>query len=515
MIKVDTIVMAAMALALLSSCAFADQDTTNAGDVVVEVVRYEDFGAKGDGETDDIAAIAGAHEYANRHGLRVKADDDATYYIGGADTTVVIQTDTDFGAARFIIDDRNVENRRAHIFTVHSTQATVTPEGVASLTRNQRRIEADLPGTCVVLVKDSHTTRHIRRGNNRNRGTTQSDVFVVEKDGTVDMNTPILWDFDRFTSIVAYPVDTTPLTIRGGRFTTIANAAESKYTYYARGIEVRRSNVTIDGLEHRVTGEGDHGAPYYGFIRINECADVTVRNCILSGHKTYQTIGSTGKTVSMGSYDITVDSAVNVSFVNCRQANDITDRTRWGIMASNGSKNMLYDHCELSRFDAHRGVADATIRHSTLGHAGINAIGNGTLLVEHSTNFGRAFINLRGDYGSTWQGEFIIRNCTFVPSCGAPVSASLIGGYNDGHHDFGYICYMPRRIVIDNLHIDDANHPEDYEGPTIFTDFNPGWTNAASEQKYPYVRTRQVILNDVTTASGEPLRLSEIGRAHV
>src|SRR5690554_4438787 len=60
-------------------------------------VRYRDFGAKGDGKTEDIEAIAAAHAFANQAGLTVKADEGAVYYIGGKARTAVIQTDTDFG----------------------------------------------------------------------------------------------------------------------------------------------------------------------------------------------------------------------------------------------------------------------------------------------------------------------------------------------------------------------------------------------------------------------------------
>ena len=42
------------------------------------VVYYHDFGAKGDGKSDDIDAIAAAHAFANRHRLSVKADDNAS-----------------------------------------------------------------------------------------------------------------------------------------------------------------------------------------------------------------------------------------------------------------------------------------------------------------------------------------------------------------------------------------------------------------------------------------------------
>jgi hypothetical protein len=473
------------------------------------VVRYSDFGAKGNGKSDDLDAIAATHAFANEHGLRVKADEGATYYISGKERTAVIRTDTDFGTAAFIIDDTDVENRNAHVFLVSSGQQSFKPEGISSLKRNQEKIDISFPGTCIVTVTNSQVRRYIRFGPNQNNGSPQTDIFIVDKDGNVDMDAPIIWDFDQITDITARPIDETTLTITGGRFTTIANQAESKYTYYSRGFAIRRSNVVVDGLEHRVTGEGDHGAPYGGFINVGDCAFVTVQNTLLTGRKVYQTIGAAEVTVSMGSYDLSVNRALNISFVNCRQTNDINDTGFWGILGSNYCKNLLYDNCTFSRFDAHMGVANATIRNSTLGHQGINAIGSGTFTVENSTIYGRSLINLRSDYGSTWQGEFIIRDCVFLPAGGRPTSASLFGGSYSGQHDFGYTCYMPERITIENLRIDDSKHPADYQGPAIFGNFNPKMTDDSYVEKFPYMKTREVILRNVTTTSGKDLRISD------
>jgi hypothetical protein len=472
-------------------------------------VRYGEFGARGDGTTDDIDAIAAAHAFANQHRLTVRADDGATYYIGGKERTAVIQTDTDFGTAAFIIDDRNVENPNAPVFLVTSTLQPFELTGISSLRRNQDKIGVSLPGPSLITVTNSDVRRYIRLGPNQNDGSPQTDIFVVDEAGNVDGNTPIIWDFAQITDITALPMDETTLRITGGRFITIANQAESRYTYYNRNLAIRRSNVVVDGLEHRVTGEGDHGAPYSGFINIRDCANVTVQNTVLTGRKTYRTIGSAGEPVSMGSYDVLVTRALNVSFVNCSQTNDINDPTYWGIMASNYSKNLLYDNCTWSRFDAHMGVANATIRNSSLGHMGINAIGTGVLTVENSTIYGRNLVNLRSDYGSTWEGEIVIRNSIFVPAGGRPVSASLIGGRNSGNHDFGYTSFMPERITIESLHIDDSNHPDDYQGPAIFADFNPEMTDESYPEDFPYVRTREVILRNVTTASGKSLRVSD------
>jgi hypothetical protein len=472
-------------------------------------VGYRDFGARGDGKNDDMDAIAATHAFANGQGLPVKAEEEATYYIGSKARTAIIRTDTDFRTAAFFIDDTKVQNRNAPIFIVSSSLQPFELKGIVSIKRNQEEIEETFPGPCLITVTNSNVKHYIRFGPNQNNGTAQTDIFLVDKNGKVNRDVPIIWDFDQITDMRVLPIDEKLLTITGGRFTTIANQAESKYTYYSRNIAIKRSHVLIEGLEHRITGEGDQGAPYSGFLHISDCAYVTVRDAILTGHKTYSTIGAAGKPVSMGSYDISANRALNVSFINCSQTNDINDRTYWGILGSNYCKNMLYDRCVLSRFDAHMGVANATIRNSTLGHMGINAIGSGTLTVENSTIRSNTLINLRSDYGSTWQGEFVIRNCLFVPASGKQGSPSLIGGSNSGQHDFGYTCYMPERILIENLHIDDSNQAENYHGPAIFSNFNPQMTDGSYQQKFPYVITREVLLKNVTTASGKTLRISD------
>src|SRR5690606_12389764 len=285
-------------------------------------VYYRDFGALGDGVTDDIDGIVAAHEYANKHELEVEVDEGATYYIGGKDRTALIQTNTDFGNASFIIDDRNVDNRNASVFLVSSNLEPFEIESLTSLKRNQQKIDVSLPDPCLISVANSHVKHYIRYGLNQNNASSKTDNFAVDTNGNLAMDASIVWDFEQITAISARHIDEKTLTITGGDFTTIANQAESKYAYYSRNIAITRSNVVVDSLKHVITGEGDQGAPYGGFITVSSCAYVTVKNTILTGHKTYQTIGSAGKPVSMGSYDISVGKAINVSFINCHQTND-------------------------------------------------------------------------------------------------------------------------------------------------------------------------------------------------
>ncbi len=486
-----------LALLVTASSAFAGR-----------VFRYEDFGAVGDGVADDLKAIVATHEAANKAGGLVRAKDGATYYIGGADLAATVRTDVDFGKAKFVIDDVRVTNRNSQVFRIVPSQTPFAVEDVAPFRRGATNLAVKLPCDCLLALENAKVRRYIRYGINRNKGFAQKEVLLVRKDGSVDPGAPVVWDFDAITKATAYPVDAKPLTVKGGIFTTIANQAESKYTYYSRGIEVNRSNVLLSGIRHEITGElEDHGAPYGGFIQVRCAANVTIRDCVFTAHRLYWTPGHGGMS-PMGSYDLLVNESANVSVVNCRQLTDIDDKRYWGLFASNYAKNILFDKVEFSRFDAHMGVANATILNSRLGHMGINAIGCGTFRVENTEIRGPGVFNLREDYGSTWEGDFIVRNCKLVangPRGGQPY---LVRGTYTGKHDFGYPCFMPRKVTFDGLVIDDAKHPKNYGGPYVFTDFNPKNTSADYVEDYPYHLTDEVVLKNVTTTSGLPVRLS-------
>lgn len=451
-------------------------------------VTYEDFGAFGDDKTDDLEAIVKTHEYANANGLSVFANETATYYIGGADKTAYIMTDTDWSTARFIIDDTQVENRSAWIFNIAPSQgAADITDKVSPLKSDAQNIGTSLDSESLVVLTDSNVKRYIRKGANQNSGSNQTDVILVDESGNISPETPLIWDFDSVTSATAYPVDTETLTVKGGRFTTVANNAPSEYNYYARGIVVRRSNTVIDGLYHNISNEGKTGSPYSAFVSLSYCADATVKNCTFTGHKKYSTVGSAGTSVAMGTYDIGAAMAVNAKFINCNQTNDITDIDFWGIAGTNYCKNLVYDGCALSRFDAHQGVLNATVKNSVLGHHGIKLIGSGTALIENTTVLAEDFVALRSDYGSTWNGDLIIRNCRFYPTI---LSTHIINAENSEDHDFGYTCYLPQRVEIDGFYVHriGINY--------LFTEVNPKHNSDSYKAEYPVVPPKEITVKN-------------------
>ena len=452
-----------------------------------DFVTYKDFGAAGDGITDDFSAIVACHEYANKNGLPVIVSD-GEYYLGADDMTAVIMTDTDFTGAKFIIDDRKVKDITRNCFHIKSDAEYFYPE-ITSLSKNQKIIDFPHSGN-VYLRVFSDKKVYIRKGLNKNNGTDACDCILVDNVGNVCCG--INWDYEKIKSAYAFSVDDKPVCVRGGIFVTIANEAESAYNYHERNILVTRSNVTIENIVHYVTGEGEHGAPYSGFLCVKDCCNITIKDCTLTPHMTYYTQSQIpGKMVPMGSYDLNCYGVIGLKLINIQQTVDICDSTYWGLMGSNFCKNVSVINCTMSRFDAHCGVTGGEIISCKLGHMGVHLIGFGDFLIENTTVFNKNFITFRDDFGANFNGNLTIRNCIWKPCSDKGCEYNVFFALNEGDHDFGYLCSMPENIEIDGLFIDDENIPEGHN-IAVFGTFDD---NFSDDKPYPYTVPKKVILN--------------------
>ena len=444
---------------------------------MAEYITYEQFGAIGDGKSDDMPAVVKAHEEANRLGLPVRAREGACYLIGPFARCAEIRTDTDWTGASFVLDDRDLDDYRMPVFDL-PPEGEAVPFPLTSLRAGQDYIPNPSGAELFVRVYNDNHRDYIRLGANQDNGHSRTDAFLVNADGSLP--SPVSFDFEEVTRSEARRIPEKKLTLRGGTFTTVANRWESRYDYHSRNIRIRRSNTAVEGITHYVEGEEDHGAPYAGFISISDCAKAEVRDCLFTAHRIYWTTGSAGVPVPMGSYDINCGASVSVSFRHCRQTTDIMDRNYWGLIGTNFCRDLLFDDCVFSRFDAHMGVTNCTILNSKLGWQCLNAIGFGTFRIENTEAYGHAFVNLRSDYGCTFRGRFDIRNCVWHPAGGG---RSVFSAHNDGTHDFGYPCYLPQEIDIDGLTVD-SHDGEDTGDIWLFND----WTGKPEgEVKYPMI----------------------------
>jgi hypothetical protein len=150
-----------------------------------QYLHYSAFGATGNGTTNDLEAIVKTHAAANEAGLPVKADPHALYYIGGADKTATVQTDTDWNTARFIIDDTHTVNRRTHVFHITSKLPTVRLTDVQPFKKDQERLDLRLEHDSLLVAIDETTKRFIREGPNQDSGKTAGYPRIRRYCGTM------------------------------------------------------------------------------------------------------------------------------------------------------------------------------------------------------------------------------------------------------------------------------------------------------------------------------------------
>ena len=493
------------------------------------VVYYEDFGAKGNGVTDDFAAMYATHVFANKCGQTVMGKEGAHYFVSAEsfNRVIPVMTSVNFNGATITVDDTGsaaFANRGMRLFVTQRqyNAVTLTGEEVYELYKEYRKANPSAPENLVVdinteafpwlaskleaesmvrIISNKHKD-FVRHGTNQSAGSNRMDVFMVDEKGnfiretdsdldgngvignvttpvaysfgSTDVNDPSITraaidrgDFDStITQLIIYRADDEPITIENGKFYNICcrTVAETefqvKYRSYYRGFELYRSNVTIKNIKHRMKdepsfhlvqnpathecdsycstyGSRQESYPYYGFFFIQYTSNLTLIDCDLTGHTAYYEDKSANSTtggkppapVAAGSYDFVVERSCNVNFYNVTQGfsedpnnpgselnTGLADQRYWGIMSSNGSKNLRFENCAINRFDAHQSFWNATLIDTVVGHT-INAVGGGTLncigVRKITKGPSAAFISLRNDYGATFRGNMNLIDCDF------------------------------------------------------------------------------------------------------
>ena len=452
-------------------------------------IRYEDYGAIGNGIADDSMAIRRAHEAANELGLPVEGKEGATYRIGMIDAPIVIRTETDWNGSHLVFDDHQIPwydaaHRYTNVFSVEPDKASYTldvPEGM-QLSKGQANVGLTFDEACILKVENSGEKIYRRYGENANGGVNKGEMIIVDANGNVDPSTPLQYDYTAVTKITVYSLNEAPISVGNGTITTIAPNPkeydpdyENNYCYYARGILVTRSNTTVHDVKHIVENEdltieidrnGDgvidkwgadksYGVPYHGFFNFQMCNNPTMVDCLVEGHQAYcffQDLNGTKVRNEMGSYDINSTDTIGLKLIRITQYENeettevITNRFMYhGIMGSNFCRNVVMDSCYVDRFDSHQGLYNAKITNCTIGF-GILVIGGGELYIENVTRLsGNALVYLRSDYNSEFDGDVIIKNCKIE----SPVDCIITGHWQSFYN--GLPNYVMRNIVIDGL----------------------------------------------------------------
>ncbi len=441
----------------------------------ISKVYYKDFGAVGDGVTNDFLAMKAAHDFANEGGQAVYGESGAKYYIGstldgnGKVQTITIKTNTNWNGATIIIDDDAIVDdaeKAQNIFQIvtdvvtedsfpEATLAAINAAG--GLTRESTKIGDGFGYPAMLTIFNSDHKIYIRYGGNANSGSDQQEIVLIDENGNIDPSTPLLFDYPKLTKVWVHSLDVEAITVENAKIISRANETNlnGDYKVISRGIGVYRPNTTIKYLDHSIVnegvkGDGFTGHSYNGIITVTGTSNVEVVGCTLQSRVYYV----------QGTYEISATRANNVVFKDCVQSNFWTDDTKktvnmslcWGVAGTNFCKNLVYDHSTLTRYDAHSGVVNGKIINGS-EVATIRLIGGGDFLIEDSTIWlrGSAIVELRSDYGATFRGTVTIRNST-ITGTGLVTAPKAVFDAPSANHYFGYTTYFPD-LVLDNVKI--------------------------------------------------------------
>ena len=463
-----------------------------------EFVTYSDFGAVGDGVANDFEAMLNAHAYANENKLPVKGESGKSYRIvstekDGLARTIIIKTPTDWQGTTIIVDDTDIAHAdgkgrdfNSPIFRVEPYEEIVeiSEETIASLpkiTTKTTKIDLGLGYPALAVLYNDEVRHYIRYGPNANQGSPQHELVVLDKDGNVDPTTPLMYDYAKITKIEAIKIDIDDLVLENATFLQRASHIDTvkilpdgtvknkNKSYFHRNMEISRSNTFIRNCTHLITGEvtvdeqaaGMYGPAYKGFFCPSFANNVTIEDCTLTARRYY----------TPGTYGFSAGLTNNIVLKNCKQTNfykkdengndtnvlsmETNPKTGkleyWGLGGTSFCKNMVYDGCEITRYDAHQGLCNGKIINCHI--AMINLIGAGEMLIENSYIELKesSIVNLRMDYGSTWNGNITIRNCTVDHNEAVKKKEQVwLFNFNWVNHFFGYTCHFPN-LEVDNL----------------------------------------------------------------
>ncbi len=507
-------------------------------------VTYEEFGAVGDGRTNDFLALKRAHEYANEKGLPVLGNPDRTYYISdladenGVCSPIIIKTSANWQGAHFIIDDTTVahesgsgKNWNTEIFKVkpYEERLVLTEDeagALAPLTKADKKVAYSTGYPALLIIYNENHRDYVRFGF-ASTGNPRHEVVLIDKDGNIDPETPIMHDYDEITKVEVIRADIPTLVLENGIFTQRASQVNTtkilpdgtkKQTTssFRRNLLIERSNTILSHIENYVEGEisledqakGITGTSYRGFYSASDANNVLIENCVVSARR-YYTPGTYGfsathvnkivlKNCKQANYYLK-DENGNDTHINSMESSPLTKKpVRWGLGGTNFCKNMVYDGCEITRFDAHAGLCNGKIINSKCSY--INLIGYGEMLIENSCLELKdpTMFQLRRDYGSTWEGTVIIRNCEVAPNEEVVKKDELfICSAYHVNHNFGYVCHFPN-LILDNVRLTKrdvpihvVNYKRDHDViMTLECEKNahaPILSDGVTENKNPYV----------------------------
>ncbi len=408
------------------------------------------------------------------------------------------------------ISSPNVSKQYIDAINANKDEYGYVIKGLSHGDEQTTKLDLGLGFPALLKIYNTNNKTYMRWGYVDNAGQNQCEVVLVDEYGNIDPSTPILLDYTALTSINVIRVDIPTVTIKNA---TIESIASQNNTLGAGGsiahsIALTRPNIVFQNVHHVISGEIAKNAPtrlneetglwedvtaegfsydsslkkillngaiytgddvqpfigytYSGFVQCRDAHNILVKGCTFQARVYY----------NEGTYDISSTFTNKVIFEDCVQSNFFDTRPEyekygpstvanlslcWGIAGTNFCKNLDYINCELTRYDAHCGVVNGRIIGGKI--AVVRLIGGGNFTVEGVEFYQRsgAPIQLREDYGASFNGTLTIKDCKFnygwKSQLGHVSYAMTLISAGSAQWDNNYTTYFPN-IIIDGITVE-------------------------------------------------------------
>ncbi len=395
-------------------------------DFLTNTICYNEFESiVGDGKTNDFDAIKALHDFANANGQKVMAESGKSYYMKRTENEYIsIQTDTDFGNAKFIIENTaegyGYFDKASSVFVVEDSnnlfQSVALGEDTA-INSSISKLEIEKNHNSLVILANNKEKIYTKLNSN-DIGYNQQEVLIIDRDGYVSDTTDIYQNFSKLTSCSTLNIDIAPITVKGGTFEILTGE-----NFYLSIFLINRPNVSFENVEKK-TNSTDAG---FAMITLEKTYNIRLSGCKFQSEDQYLNKNFT---------DVRINNSVKVVFENCV----------FSLANAIFSRNLEVNNSKIAGLDTCIALFDLSIKNSEVGK--LDLVGGGDFLMENSNVFADCLLSLNEDYGSSWNGSVTVRNSEiYQPN--PQNSITLIKG-NWHKWNFG-TTYMPKHILIDNL----------------------------------------------------------------
>lgn len=379
--------------------------TNETGRLNTNGFSVSNFGAIGDGITDDTNAIQYAVTYCNQNGLPLIFECGKTYLMRYAD--IEVNCDINFNGATIKISENSPSSNRA-IFNV-KPESTENISGNETMLNNYGVSNTNLNNKVFEIVSPNLLGT---RGTGEDVYYTQ--LMVTDKQGKF-VNTK----YNAAVTAGNYQANNVHEISKKITLKNVVVDYGENANFTGRLFEVSRSNVEINGVV--IKGSLLSTASEYAtcVIMINQCAFINIKNIY----------GANPVVADASGYIIGIFNCSNVDVSKCNMCNN--NQKTWGSIGASFITNISYENVLVNRVDFHYAsfgyytVKDCVAQYARVTLAYGTVKFSGVEFLNYTGNY--SVVDVRQDYPAMLGGSLIFENCTFYqPTSGDCIRLSTV-----------------------------------------------------------------------------------------